>query len=119
MPQDPIYLDHAATTPLLPEALAAMQEGWRIWANPSSPHAAGRAARAALEGARARLKALLGWPGEVIFTSGASEALALGIGRAKCGQVLVSAVEHDAALRAAGDAQRLAVGADGLVILNS
>ncbi|MCX7284815.1 MAG: aminotransferase class V-fold PLP-dependent enzyme, partial [Novosphingobium sp.] len=38
---------------------------------------------------------------------------------AKCGQVLVSAVEHDAALRAAGDAQRLAVGADGLVILNS
>jgi len=72
-----------------------------------------------LESARARLKAALGWQGEVIFTSGASEALALGIGRAKCGQVLVSAVEHDAALRAAGDAQRLDVGADGLVILNS
>ncbi|HQS96103.1 MAG: aminotransferase [Novosphingobium sp. 17-62-19] len=117
MPANPIYLDHAATTPLLPEALAAMQEGWRVWANPSSPHAAGRAARAALEGARARLKALLGWHGEVIFTSGASEALALGIARAKCGQVLVSAVEHDAALRAAGDAQRLEVGADGLVNL--
>lgn len=90
-----------------------------MWANPSSPHAAGRAARAALESARARLKAALGWHGEVIFTSGASEALAIGIGRAKCGQVLVSAVEHDAALRAAGDAQRLNVGPDGLVILNS
>jgi cysteine desulfurase len=119
LPANPIYLDHAATTPLLPEALAAMQEGWRIWANPSSPHAAGRAARAALEDARAKLKSVLGWQGEVIFTSGASEALALGIGRAKCGQVLVSAVEHDAALRAAGDAQRLDVGPDGLVILNS
>lgn len=119
MPANPIYLDHAATTPLLPEALAAMQEGWRDWANPSSPHAAGRAARAALEGARARLKEVLGWQGEVIFTSGASEALALGIGRAKFGQVFVSAVEHDAVLRAAGDAQRLDVGPDGLVILNS
>ncbi len=96
-----------------------MQDGWQLWANPSSPHAAGRAARAALEGARARLKALLGWQGEVIFTSGASEALALGIVRAKRGQVLVSAVEHDAALRAAGAAQRLEVGPDGLVILNS
>ena len=82
MPANPIYLDHAATTPLLPEALAAMQDGWRLWANPSSPHAAGRAARAALEGARARMKVLLGWQGEVIFTCGASEALALGIGRA-------------------------------------
>jgi len=75
----PIYLDHAATTPILPQALAAMEEGFRIWANPSSPHKAGRAARAALEDARARVKAALGWTGEVIFTSGASEALALAI----------------------------------------
>lgn len=92
-----------------------MEAGWRVWANPSSPHAAGRAARAALEDARARLKAALGWRGEVIFTSGASEALAIGIGRAKVGQVLVSAVEHDAALRVAGTAPRLPVGADGRV----
>lgn len=115
MPLNSIYLDHAATTPLLPEALAAMEEGWRIWANPSSPHAAGRAARAALEDARARLKAVLGWQGEVVFTSGASEALAIGIGRAKVERVLVSAVEHDAALRAGGDAQRLAVDTNGLL----
>lgn len=119
MPANPIYLDHAATTPLLPQALAAMQEGWSAWANPSSPHAAGRAARAAFEDARARLKAALGWQGEVIFTSGASEALALSIGQAKAGQVLVSAVEHDAALRAASAAARLFVGADGAVDLNA
>ena len=115
MPQEPIYLDHAATTPLLPAAMAAMQEGFRIWANPSSPHAAGRAARAALEDARARMKAALGWQGEVIFTSGASEALAIGIGRVKAERVLVSAVEHDAALRAAGAAERLPVDAGGLL----
>ena len=69
-----IYLDHAATTPLRPEARAAMREGFAIWANPSSPHAEGRAARAALEDARERMKAALGWDGEVIFTCGASEA---------------------------------------------
>ncbi|MCY1669777.1 aminotransferase class V-fold PLP-dependent enzyme [Novosphingobium sp. SL115] len=119
MPANPIYLDHAATTPLLPQAMAAMQDGWAAWANPSSPHAAGRAARAAFEDARARLKAALGWQGEVIFTSGASEALALGIGRAKVSQVLVSAVEHDAALRVASAAARLSVGADGAADLNA
>ena len=81
-----IYLDHAATTPLRPEAREAMLRGFEIWANPSSPHAEGRAARAALEDARERVKAALGWDGEVIFTSGASEALAIGLGRAKGGQ---------------------------------
>ncbi len=56
----PIYLDHAATTPMRPEAVAAVEEGMRRWANPSSPHAEGRAARAALEDARTRIKAALG-----------------------------------------------------------
>ncbi|PNU04942.1 cysteine desulfurase family protein [Novosphingobium guangzhouense] len=99
-----IYLDHAATTPMLPSAREAWLDGAAIWANPSSPHAPGRAARAALEDARARVKAALGWQGEVIFTSGASEALALGLGRAKAEQRFVSAVEHDAVFRAAPDA---------------
>ena len=67
-----IYLDHAATTPLRSEAAEAMRRGFDLWANPSSPHAEGRAARAALEDARARLKAALGWEGEVIFTGGAA-----------------------------------------------
>ena len=78
-----IYLDHAATTPLRPAAADAVREGFAIWANPSSPHAEGRAARAALEEARERIKAALGWNGEVIFASGASEALAIALGRAK------------------------------------
>lgn len=108
-----IYLDHAATTPLRPEAREAMLRGFEIWANPSSPHAEGRAARAALEDARERVKAALGWKGEVIFTSGASEALAIGLGRAKAERRLVSAVEHDAVFRAAPDAGIVRMNADG------
>lgn len=110
-----LYFDHAATTPLLPQAREALLDGFARWANPSSPHRAGRAARAALEDARARIKAALGWPGEVILTSGASEALALAVGRAKAPLMAVSAVEHEAVLRLAGDAARLAVDARGQV----
>lgn len=102
---DRIYLDHAATTPLRPEAKAAMEEGFRIWANPSSPHAEGRKAKQALEDARARVKQALGWEGEVIFTSGASEALWIALNRAKASRRIVSAVEHDAVFRAAPDAE--------------
>ncbi|TIX51801.1 cysteine desulfurase family protein [Alteraurantiacibacter aquimixticola] len=108
-----IYLDHAATSPLRPEAKAAMDEGFAIWANPSSPHAEGRKARAALEDARARVKAALGWEGEVIFTSGASEAAALALTRAKAGARLVGAVEHDCVLGTVPDAERLPVRSDG------
>jgi cysteine desulfurase len=99
-----VYLDHAATSPLRPEAKAAMEEGFRLWANPSSPHAEGRRARAALEDARERVKRALGWSGEVIFTSGASEALWIALNRAKVERRIVSAVEHDAVFRAAPDA---------------
>ena len=112
---NPVYLDHAATTPLLPAAAEAMAHGFAIWANPSSPHRAGRAARSALEDARARIAAALDWTGEVILTSGASEALALAIGRAQMPLVAVSAVEHEAVLRHAGDAARLAVDCTGQV----
>jgi cysteine desulfurase len=107
-----VYLDHAATTPLRPEAREAMLRGFELWANPSSPHAEGRKARAALEDARERVKAALGWNGEVIFTSGASEALAIGLGRAKAERRIVSAVEHDAVFRAAPDASVVPVGSD-------
>ena len=112
---DSLYLDHAATTPLLPAARDAMAHGFAIWANPSSPHRAGRAARAALEEARARVKAALGWQGEVVFTSGASEALALAIARSVAPLAAVSAVEHEAVLRPAGSCPRLAVDAQGRV----
>jgi cysteine desulfurase len=113
------YLDHAATSPLRPEAAEAMRRGFDLWANPSSPHAEGRAARAALEDARARVKAALGWQGEVIFTSGASEAAALALGQAKAGERLVSAVEHDAVLKATPGASVLAVLPDGALDLEA
>ena len=110
-----LYLDHAATTPVLAAARDAMLDGLKRWANPSSPHAEGRAARAALEDARERVKAALGWEHELIFTSGASEALAIGLGRTSADACIVSAVEHEAVHRVAPDAYFLPVGPDGLV----
>lgn len=91
-----IYLDHAATSPLRPEAKAAMAEGFAIWANPSSPHAEGRKAKVALEDARERCKKALGWDGELIFTSGASESARLAFDDADVMHEAVSAIEHDA-----------------------
>lgn len=108
-----IYLDHAATTPVVPAAREAMAEALAEWANPSSPHSDGRRARATLEDARARIAATLGWDGDVILTSGASEAIAIGLrGAAK---VAVSAVEHDAVFGAVPGAVRILVDAAGLV----
>ena len=82
-----------------------MEEGFAIWANPSSPHAEGRKAKQALEDARERIKAALEWDGELIFTSGASEALAIALQRSKVDRRIVSAVEHDAVFRAAPEAE--------------
>lgn len=92
-----------------------MQEGFAIWANPSSPHAEGRKAKQALEDARGRVKKALGWDGEVIFTSGASEALWIALNRAKVDRRIVSAVEHDAVFRAAPDADVVPIDPDGLL----
>lgn len=111
-----IYLDHAATTPILPEARVAMLEGMELWANPSSPHAAGRRARAMLEDARSRIAQAFGWDGSVILTSGATEALALAI-HGTCAPVLASVVEHDAVLRYVPAERRIPVGTDGIAIL--
>jgi cysteine desulfurase len=86
-----------------------------MWANPSSPHAAGRAARAALEAARAEIAAAYAWRHEVLLTSGASESLAIALGRCTLERRLLSAVEHDAVLRAGGQAAVLPVDASGRV----
>ena len=117
MPGERIYLDHAATTPLLPAAREAMADALACWHNPSSPHAEGRAAKAALEDARARIAAALEWTGKIIFTSGASEALAIALSRGRGGASFVSAVEHEAVLRAAPGAERLPVDREGMVLL--
>lgn len=78
-----IYLDHAATTPVRDEVAAAMEEARRVaFANPSSPHAAGRRAKARLEDCRERILGLVGATGRgdrLVFTSGATEANRLAI----------------------------------------
>lgn len=120
-----IYLDHAATTPVLAEARAAMIAGIERWANPSSPHGDGRAARAALEEARRQIAGALGWDGEVILTSGASEAIALAMTAGKADGWIVSPTEHDAVLRltnripAGRSLMRLAVDLDGRLVMAS
>src|SRR5688500_15372792 len=89
-----IFLDHAATTSVLPEARAALERGYDGWANPSSPHAEGRKARALLEEARATLADVLGWRHDVIFTSGASEAIEIAAARARVADRAYGATEH-------------------------
>jgi cysteine desulfurase len=103
-----VYLDHAATTPMLPEAARVLAEQLARTGNPSSLHASGRAARRVVEESRERLAAALGArPSEVVWTSGGTEAdnLAVkGLFWARRTQdprrrrLLVSAVEHHAVL---------------------
>ena len=114
-----IYLDHAATTPMLPAAVAAVTEGMARWANPSSPHAEGRAARAALEEARRAIAAAYGWDGELILTGGASESLGVAMTRAMVPGRVITAVEHDAVMRLSEDAWVLPVDSGGLVDLDA
>src|SRR4051812_42777577 len=99
---DRLYLDHAATTPVLPQARAAMAGALETWANPSSPHADGRKARAALEEARKGIADALGWRHDVILTSGASEAIQIVAARGKAERRLVGPTEHDAVIAAMG-----------------
>jgi cysteine desulfurase len=112
---EPIYLDHAATTPVRPEVRAAMEpfHGPRF-GNPSSLHRWGREARAALDEARDRLAATFGArPDEVCFTSGGTEAdnmAVLGAWRARRGEgrtaVVTTPIEHKAILAAAHQVAR-------------
>jgi len=100
-----IYLDHNATSPLRPQATAAMARALEIGGNPSSVHAAGRAARALIEEAREPVAEFAqAAPGEVIFVSGGAEANTLALrgavaGAAEAGQpitrMLVQATSHD------------------------
>lgn len=97
------YFDHAATSPMRPEAIEALRAHLPLVGNPSALHRAGQYARSVLEGAREELAAVVGChPTEVIFTSGGSEADSLAVlgawrssGRAR---LLVSSIEHDAVL---------------------
>ena len=120
-----IYLDYQATTPLAPEALAAMLPWLESQhANPHSAHSPGRAAKAAVEVARDAVAALLPPGGSVSFTSGATEAINWAIKGVGPGAIVTLATEHAAtldtveALAKTGRAVKvLPVGADGLVDL--
>nr|WP_047169852.1 cysteine desulfurase family protein [Sphingomonas sp. Y57] len=117
-----IYLDYQATTPLAPEARAAMLPFLdEKFGNPHSPHRMGREAAAAVEVARGQVASLLPAGGRVAFTSGATEALNWAI-KGTRGPIVTVATEHAAVLdsaRAVGQAGRelriLPVDAEGLV----
>jgi cysteine desulfurase len=113
---DRLYLDHAATTPLLPEARAALERGLDAWANPSSPHAEGRKSRALLEEARSTIAEALRWRHDVIFTSGASEAVEIAARRARVAGRAHGATEHAIVPHAMGTRSIvIPVGPDGLI----
>ncbi|MBU4433493.1 MAG: cysteine desulfurase [Alphaproteobacteria bacterium] len=100
-----VYLDYNATTPIRPEAREALLRALAAPANPSSVHAAGRAARDLVETARAQVAALVGVPsGSVTFVSGGTEANALAIESAKVAgfeRIIVGATDHDAVIETA------------------
>jgi cysteine desulfurase len=135
--EDLIYFDHNATTPILPEAAAAVAEALgTLWGNPSSVHGIGRRARAAVEKARAAIAALVNAnPDGLVFTSGGTEAdnlAVLGLVRAHrrkanvTGRVISTRLEHPAVLGALTELERegtavtfLPVGSGGEVAIEA
>lgn len=128
---EPIYLDHAATTPVRPEVMEAMRPFFETrWGNPSSVHRWGREARAALDEARERVAQCLGAAAdEICFTSGGTEAdnlAVIGVWRAmrdggRCA-VVTTPIEHKAILgavhqiaREGGEERFLSMCATGVV----
>ncbi len=130
-PASPVYLDHAATTPMRSEAIAAMTEELGHIGNPSSLHAAGRRARRVVEESREQLAEVFGArPSEIVFTSGGTEADNLAVKGLywarrsdRRRRVLTTSVEHHAVLDSVrwleeaqgAEAVWLATGADGLL----
>ena len=122
-----IYLDYQATTPLAPEVFDAMVPLLREqFANPHSAHRLGRAAAAHVEHARAEVGTLLPPGGQLLFTSGATEALNIAIQGAPAGGIVTIATEHAAVLDTVlaqqnngRDIAILPVGPNGLVDMDA
>jgi cysteine desulfurase len=111
-----IYLDHAATTPVIAAARDAFGRGLDTPGNPNSPHREGRSARALLEEARETMREALGWRHDVIFTSGASEAVEIACRRARVPGRAYGATEHAIVAYAMGEAAAvIPVLPDGLI----
>ena len=112
-----VYLDHAASTPMRPEAIAAMLPFLdQQYANPNGSHRFARQARAALDDAREVVAAAVGCrPSEVVFTAGGTEAdntAVLGVVSRRGGTAVCSAVEHHAVLHAVTHVHGVVVGVD-------
>jgi cysteine desulfurase len=119
-----VYCDYNAGAPIRAEAAVAMSRALANAGNPSSVHGAGRRARALIEDAREKLAGMLGASAEnLVFTSGATEALQLALSSANAASILVAAVEHDAvwehATRALEAERVVPVDADGVVDLSA
>lgn len=116
------YLDHAATTPMSPQAIEIMTKSLeQDLGNPTALHSKGRAARAALDNSRELIADTLEiLPAEVIFTSGGTEADNLALNAAQGGKILVSPIEHSAVLKPAmaKGAELLKVDRDGILDLD-
>jgi len=127
-----IYLDHNATTPILPQVVEAMARVYSApWGNPASQHRAGQKARQVLEEAREQIALHLGaqtgstHADRVILTSGGTEAnnlALLGLAGARPGHAVISTIEHPSLVGAAAelrrrgwDIEQLPVGADGVI----
>jgi cysteine desulfurase len=124
------YLDYNASAPVRPEVAEAVARALDLPGNPSSVHAEGRAARAALERARAQVAALVeADPARVLFTSGGTEAVAVvltpglrRVGGEGAGRLLVGAAEHPCVLEGhrfkASRTERVAIAGDGRLCLS-
>ncbi|MEO0412641.1 MAG: aminotransferase class V-fold PLP-dependent enzyme [Pseudomonadota bacterium] len=120
MTKDLLYLDYAATTPLAPSARAAMERGFDMLGNPSSIHRAGRAARDAINAVRLDLANHFGvTQGQVIFTSGGTEANALALHQVQQERRFASAIEHEAVLAWVPEANHLPVTPNGVLDLEA
>ncbi|MGE5145759.1 MAG: cysteine desulfurase family protein [Candidatus Eiseniibacteriota bacterium] len=113
----PVYLDYNATAPIRPEAVEAVARALKLSGNPSSVHVFGRAARRAVEDAREQVAALVGAaPAEIVFTGSGSAANNAGLRARGRERLIVSVIEHDSVLRAAGaGAEMIAVLPSGVV----
>ncbi len=115
-----VYLDYNATTPVRPEAAAAVADALELSGNASSVHGFGRLARRRIETARDQVAALAGArPGQVVFTSGGTEANNLALAGTRRSRILVSAGEHASVLEAVPQAERIPLDAEGRVDLDA
>jgi cysteine desulfurase len=115
-----VYMDYNASVPIRSQAAAAVAAALAIGGNPSSVHAHGRAARRLVEDAREQVAGAIGAPPpSIVFTSGATEANALGLRGSGRARILVSAIEHESVRQAVPDVEVIPVTETGVVDLTA